>query len=142
MKTCKKGCCSLNIIEMIRSIQNCLNGKIESDAKGIGLNAMQLMMIYEIFENPGMTLNDLCQRLELPKSSVSRIVDGLVVKGIVVREIPMENRRVIKLSIADDFTARKDLEGAKASLVGDLDQEKTERIMNALQELKSAIKDE
>lgn len=127
---------------MIRSIQNCLNGRIESDAKGIGLNSMQLMLIYEIYENQGMTLNELCQRLELPKSTVSRIVDGLVLQGIVVREIPLENRRTVKLSIAEDFSARKDLEGSKASLVGDLDQEKTERIMNALQELKSAIKDE
>lgn len=41
--------------------------------------------------------------MNLTKSTVSGIVDRLEKQGVVIREIPKDNRRIVKLSISEDF---------------------------------------
>jgi DNA-binding MarR family transcriptional regulator len=119
----------------------CLNGTMKermlNRAKNMGFTVPQFMMIYELRLSPFITLHELSERLELPKSTVSRIVDQLVKQGKVKREIPEENRRIVKISIVDSFrnkTVIKDeLIADLASHLGSVD---SEQILKALEELK------
>jgi DNA-binding MarR family transcriptional regulator len=131
------------IISLLRSIQCNLNNHIKSNAKNCGLNTTEFMIMFEIYNNEGISLNDLSKQLNLPKSSVSRIVDSLVEKNIILRVIPKENRRMVSLSINKNFLKNKDLDINKKfndKLLQDDNISKADSIIHALEELKSIIK--
>ena len=94
--------------------------------------------------NKDISLNDLSIRIDLPKSSVSRIVDQLVNMGAVNREIPKENRRSVKLSIATKFYENQEIsninEKIKSVIIDEIQPEKSERIISALEELNALLK--
>ena len=141
MGKCNKTC-NLGLLGLIRSIQGCMIGKVESEAKEMGLNSTQMLIVYEVYENQNISLNGLCGKLEIPKSTVSRIVDELVKKGVLTREIPEENRRILKLRISEGFGAAASLGGLGKDFIGKLGSEKTDRIIAALEELKAALSDD
>ncbi len=50
-----------------------------------------------------LTLKELCDHVDFPKSTASRIVDDLVSRKMLEREVPPENRRTIKISVNKKF---------------------------------------
>lgn len=98
----------------------------------------------EIYNKEGISSNDLCKGLDLPKSSVSRVVDALVDKGIVSRVIPEENRRIVKLSIRQDFLNSKVIgemnKELNDAIMKNIGPEKADRLISALEEIKAIIK--
>jgi MarR family transcriptional regulator, organic hydroperoxide resistance regulator len=50
-------------------------------------------------KRPGITLSDLSRHLALTLSATSRLIDGLVSRGFVAREIPARNRRTVSLHL-------------------------------------------
>jgi predicted transcriptional regulator len=119
---------------------------MKSSAKGFGLTTSQFMIVYEIYNNKGMSLKELSTRLDLPKSSVSRIVDQLVNRGVVIRKIPKENRRKVELSITDDFVKNKNISYINIKMVSAInnytENGKSQRIINALEELNKLLESE
>ena len=61
----------------------------------------QCHMMMELDKEDTITLNELASRLDLDKSTVSRTVDALVIKGFVNRTIPPDNRRTILITLTD-----------------------------------------
>ena len=106
---CEARNCVQKIMYLLRKIQGNLNCQMQSGAKSFGLTTSQFMVMFEIYNNKGISLIELSERLDLPKSSVSRLVDQLVNQEIVIREIPKENRRTVKLSISPEFLKKKDV---------------------------------
>lgn len=143
---CSTSSCSIKILNLLRSIQESMKCKVESNAQTAGLTTTQFMIMYEIYHKKGISLIDLSERLDLPKSSVSRIVDQLVNKGIIIREIPKENRRTVRLSVDSNFLCgshlQKDCEKFGEIIVGDISLEKANKIIDALEELNSIMKSE
>lgn len=141
---CKAGNCVEKIMYLLRKIQGNINCKIQSSAESFGLSSSQFMVMFEIYNNKDISLNELSERLDLPKSSVSRLVDQLVNKDIVVREIPIENRRIVKLSISSEFLNKKNVCNMRSeisnSIAEDLDPQKADEIISALENLISVIK--
>lgn len=131
--------CNLGIFEMIKAIQGCMSCKVENRAKSMGLSSTQMLIVFEVFENEDISLNGLCEKMDLPKSTVSRLVDDLVKKEILIREIPPENRRMVKLRIAQDYQVKGEIDTMEKGLIGNLDDEKRRRILAALEELRSAL---
>lgn len=65
--------------------------------------APQTMTIRQLHSTPYITLKELSEKLSLSKSTVSGIIDKLESEDIVIREIPKENRRTVKLSLSPKF---------------------------------------
>lgn len=140
---CKTDNCFEKIFILLRAIQVGINDHFRTNAKNYGLNTIEFMIMFEIHYNEGISLNELRKMLDLPKSSVSRIVDQLVNKGIVSRIIPLENRRMVKLYINQEFLRSQevtDLMKELNNLWGNIEPDKAARIISALEELKSMIK--
>lgn len=141
---CEERCSIQKIMQLLRTIQGKLNCHIESNAQKFGLTTSQFMVMFEIYNHKDISLNELSEKLELPKSSVSRLVDQLVNHGIVMREIPKENRRTVKLSIASDFLEKANVnrisDDLEDNLAVGLEPQRVERIISALEELSSVIK--
>lgn len=140
---CEERCGIQRIMHLLRTIQGKLNCHMQSSAKDFGLTASQFMVMFEIYNNENISLNELSENLELPKSSVSRLVDQLVNQEIVIREIPKENRRTVRLFISPEFLNRADVTEVSNHLNDpikvSLEPQRAEQIITALEELSEII---
>ncbi|MDF2683254.1 MAG: transcriptional regulator [Brevibacillus sp.] len=64
------------------------------------MSLSQVFALQEL-ENRSMSIKDLSEELRLERSSVSRLVDGLVKGGFVLRELNEQNRREVILCLTE-----------------------------------------
>jgi DNA-binding MarR family transcriptional regulator len=64
-----------------------------------GVTLTQCHTLMELDKQDNISLKDLSERVSLDKSTLSRIVEGLVNLGLVDREIPKNNRRTILIKL-------------------------------------------
>ena len=107
------------IIEIFKSIKKAIGFKSEKSAKKYGFTAPQIGVIFHLYMMPSITLQSLSEHMNLTKSTVSGIVDRLEKQGVVTREIPKDNRRIVKLSISEEFEKNKDICKMKKEFMGD-----------------------
>lgn len=67
---------------------------------GFPLSVSQVYSLQEL-ENTSMSITELAQGLHLERSSVSRLVDGMVKEGFIKRDINDSNRREMVLSLTE-----------------------------------------
>ena len=79
---CYSGGCAEKLISLFKSIQGCL----KSISQEFELTVPEMMIMLELYENKTLSLNELSEKIEFPKSSVSRIVEGLVNREYVTTE--------------------------------------------------------
>ncbi len=108
------------IIDIFKNIKKTLSCKFKKSAKQFGFTPPQLSVIFHLYEIPSITLNELSDHMGLTKSTVSGIVDRLNKQGVVNREIPKDNRRIVKLSISEEFKNNNDICSIKKNFLGDL----------------------
>ncbi|AHB14200.1 MULTISPECIES: MarR family winged helix-turn-helix transcriptional regulator [Dehalococcoides] len=65
----------------------------------LALGHTQMMVLRAVEKNEGTGIKDLANLLSISPSAVTQIVDGLVEKGLLTREIDLKDRRAISLSI-------------------------------------------
>ena len=136
------------IIEIFKNIKKSLSCKFKKSAKQFGFTPPQLSVIFHLYEIPSITLNELSDHMGLTKSTVSGIVDRLSNQGVVIREIPKDNRRIVKLSISEEFKKNKDICDIKKNFVSDLisnsikdmDSEEVEKMIYGLRQFSLLIK--
>ncbi|UUZ81171.1 MarR family transcriptional regulator [Paenibacillus sp. P26] len=77
-------------------------GLLEQSATpcGVPLSVSQVYAMQEL-ENISMSVSDLAQRLNLERSTVSRLVDSLVKENLVNRVINEANRREMILTLTE-----------------------------------------
>ncbi|MCT8978627.1 MarR family transcriptional regulator [Clostridium sp. CX1] len=136
------------IFNINKNIQKNLRVRLEKLAKQYGLTAQQLSVIFKIYETPAITLHELSSHMRLTKSTVSGIVDRLNRQGIIVREIPKDNRRIVNLSISEEFKKNNDIYNIKKKFIKDLvlnsednSSINMERIIDGLEEFNLLLKD-
>lgn len=135
---CKRSYCFEEIFKLLKSIQVCINEHLKINAQNYGLNITEFMILFEIDYHQGISLNELSKTLDLPKSTVSRIVDQMVQKKFIIRIIPQENRRMVKLYVNQDYFKSQEADKIKEeldSLVERIDPDKERQIISALEEL-------
>lgn len=91
------------ILYLFRALQSDLKEYMLKMSKKNGFTGPQTYLIFALYKSPGMNLQELSEKLELSKSTVSGIVDRLVSQGVVTREIPENNRRIVKLSLSESY---------------------------------------
>ena len=107
------------IIEIFKSIKKAISSKFEISAKKYGFTAQQLGVIFHLHVMPSITLHALSEHMSLTKSTVSGIVDRLEKQGVVTREIPKDNRRIVRLSISEEFKKSNNICKMKKEFIGD-----------------------
>ncbi|MVX64749.1 MarR family transcriptional regulator [Clostridium chromiireducens] len=138
------------ILGIFKSIKRSLSCKYEKIAKEYGFTAPQLGVIFHLYMVPSITLNELSDHMGLTKSTVSGIVDRLAKQGVVNREIPKDNRRIVKLSISEEFKKNNDIFAIKKRFfdefilnsIKEMDSEEVEKIIYGLRQLSVLLKDD
>lgn len=116
-------------ISLYKSTQRCL----KDISQTCEFTVPEMTIMLELIENKTVSLNELSERIELPKSSVSRFVDRLVNRGFISRVIPKENRRSVELS-ATSLNCIEEL-CVNEVLLEKLKKEDIDEILAAMQEL-------
>ncbi len=79
------------------SVQARITANLEAHAASLGLNASQLLVIRDVLDHPGTSLKDTCLRCGLKKSAASRLIDSLVERDMIVRQVCPTSRRAVSL---------------------------------------------
>lgn len=70
-----------------------------SIAAGYGLDFQQIYALQHLRRNPNARLTEIAAEMELPKFSVSRLLNGLVKKGYIIKSQDSTDRRNYHLSL-------------------------------------------
>ncbi|WP_446898422.1 MarR family winged helix-turn-helix transcriptional regulator [Clostridium sp. LBM24168] len=136
------------IINIFKNIQKSLSVRFKKSANEYGFTVPQLSVIFHLYKMPYITLNELSGCMMLTKSTVSGIIDRLTKQGIVIREIPKDNRRIVKLSLSEDFKKGHDIPCMKKKFISDcifdiikdMGPMETEKFISSLEHFNSLIK--
>jgi MarR family transcriptional regulator, organic hydroperoxide resistance regulator len=107
-----------------------------------GFTVTQLSLMFILYRDPNIMLNELSERMGLSKSTVSSMVERLEKQRIVAREIPEDNRRIVRLSLKPEFVEKnKDILEFKHKFINDifkfqdLSGEDADKIIYALEKM-------
>jgi len=82
------------ILDSIRRIVRMLRVASRAAEKDLGLSAAQLFVLHSLAKGPAASLNEVAERTRTHQSSVSVVVQRLVERGLVARDIdPGDARR-------------------------------------------------
>ncbi|MFA6075422.1 MAG: MarR family transcriptional regulator [Negativicutes bacterium] len=91
--------------QVVRDISRLLVRKLgllrKNDAVCCGVAVAQCYSLTEIGRREGVTLNELAEVLNLDKSTMSRSVEGLVSRGLVLRQEIADNRRTVNITLTE-----------------------------------------
>jgi DNA-binding MarR family transcriptional regulator len=90
-----------------------------------GVTVSQCHALMELDELDDLTVNELSEKLDLDKSTVSRIIESLVQSNFVSRENPKDNRRIAMIAL----TRKGKL---VCDQINDLNDQYVEKILNAV----------
>jgi DNA-binding MarR family transcriptional regulator len=109
-----------------------------------GLTVLQAETLHEIANRDGLTMNELSEIMFLARSTMTRIVDQLVDKGLVVREPDPSDRRLVCVRATEEgYTVRKIvincLFEAQKEVLSKIKPEDRDKVLYALRELVKAV---
>lgn len=108
------------------------------------LSITEMGIVFDIFSQGAMTVTEISAQQGIPKSTVSRLVDVLVKRGILNRERPEDNRRIVRISITEEFRAEmnqlKDDTVFQNMMERDLPREKGRRAIQKFGELLNILR--
>ena len=74
----------------------------------IAISSGQGRILFILWKNDNLTISEISQKTSLAKNTVSIVVDGMVQKGILERNINPENRRQTIISLTDYAKSMKE----------------------------------
>jgi len=134
---------SERVVFLFKSIQKIYREHIFEKSRQYGFTGPQIGLIIGLYKNPFITLNEMSECLGLSKSTVSGIVERLVGQGVVIREIPENNRRIVRLSLSPEFQKNNVLQELINQYITDTikgaSEEEIEKIISGLEILHTLI---
>lgn len=105
---------------LFKSIHKVYKHQLYRKSRLYGFTEPQLTLLMSLHKKPFSTLNEMSDCLGLSKSTVSGIVDRLVVQGAVLREIPENNRRIVRLSLSPELQKNNTIQELKNKYINDI----------------------
>lgn len=87
------------LLDLVRTAEFALMDRL---FPGRALSMSQLFALHELDRRTGISQRELAERLDLEKSSVSRLVADLEAGGLLTRERDPDNRRLYRLEITPE----------------------------------------
>ncbi len=67
-----------------------------------GLTRPRFLLLAEVCSNPGLSLTELHEKMDVTLSTVSSLTDQLVIGGLLSRERRSDDRRIIQLELTQE----------------------------------------
>jgi DNA-binding MarR family transcriptional regulator len=72
---------------------------ITEDLKPLGLKPAHLDMLMNIYRHPGMSQQELAEKLIVGRSNITMLMPSLVARGLVTREVDAKDKRIQRLTL-------------------------------------------
>ena len=111
-----------------------------------GLSFHNLLIMNHLFLNPNANQSDLADLMSVSKPTVSSIVDTLVRKGLVVRNIPESDRRKTTLSLTRNGEGlvkaiRDEAVSSFSKILERLSDEEVENLNSIMRKIRTYLQD-
>ncbi len=128
------------IYKLLRSFESCDQQCLAQ----FGVTASQGYALLAFPEDAGISMNELSQTMGLANSTMTRMVDHLVAKGLVNRRQGDEDRRVVRVALTPQGRElQRSLETARRELLqevlADIQEGERSSILNSLEKLNAAV---
>lgn len=135
---------AIDIIKTLKEIMDNIKHIMDSQFRYIDLTAPQGILISILWREGEMRISDLSKKIGLSNSTVSGIIDRLEKQDIVKRIRSQEDRRVVYVTITDDFKkkAKKHFDEAERQLgkmINRANSEELDLILERLDTLKKLV---
>ncbi|MDN5341938.1 MarR family transcriptional regulator [Oceanotoga sp. DSM 15011] len=132
------------ILKQMKRIMDLFHKNMKNEFEEINLTRPQGMLIGYLFQKGECKISDLSEYMELSNSTVSGIVDRLEKQKIVERNRDEKDRRVVKVSITEDFkknsnTHYKKIEGRFSEIFENVEEKDLKFILKGLKKLEKII---
>lgn len=91
------------LLTVITRIMSLIKKNFEKDFKRMNVTRSQILVMKVLNQCGEMKVSDISRELDLSNSTVSGIIDRLVEKKIVQRKRSDEDRRIVMISLADEY---------------------------------------
>jgi DNA-binding MarR family transcriptional regulator len=122
-------------------VNTALRGELLIRARALGLPTFsrRLPMMAGIVDSPGITVNELARRVDMPKSQVSLLVARLQREGIVRKEGDPNDRRLVRVFPTDEglLQGARWREAYRAALLGSVRSLAPQEAMDLLHGLRA-----
>ncbi len=124
---------------VMRTIRTQVRSQRKSD-----LSVPQFRTLGFLNRNPGSTLSDVAEHVGLTLPAMSRLVDGLVSRDLMTRNISVDDRRRVELTLTKSGTAileeaRRMAQTKLAEILEPLTAEEGAAVMAAMRHLRVAF---
>ena len=131
------------VLAIFKDIQKMYRDQLCEKARQYGFTGPQMGLLMALHKKPFSNLSEVSEFMGLSKSTVSGIVDRLVIQGAVTREIPEDNRRIVRLSISAEFRKNNIMADLKNKYISealqDASPEQLEEIISGLDILRQLM---
>ncbi len=125
-------------LEKIWNLHHKIHGKIRKRSmryyQEIGVSYKEVLLFNTVRINPNITLGELSALLGLSKSTASSMVTRMVESGIIIREVPSDNRRIVHLRISPDYKSKPAIIEKRNQMISELFSEMND------EDIKEALK--
>lgn len=80
----------------------------EFSSKGYDITPDQFVVLLKLWENDGLTQNELSQRTCKNKSNLTRILDGMEKRNLIYRKVSKEDRRSFNIHLTQSGWAMEE----------------------------------
>ena len=110
----------------------------------LGVTASQGYILLALPEIGSVTMNDLSVRMKLANSTMTRMVDQLVQKGMVTRGPDPEDRRIVRVRLTEQgqgvkIRLKKTMQDLFSQILKDIPAGEREQIIHSLKTLTQSI---
>jgi DNA-binding MarR family transcriptional regulator len=132
--------------ELIRILVRNLGILEKGEIPCCGVTISQCHTIVEIGRSGEVSLNELAEILNLDKSTMSRTVNNLVDQNFVIRDIPSEDRRYVKIKLTEEGykvfkTIENNMEAYYKNILDSIPIDKRNQVIESLKLLVKAVKE-
>ncbi|MDQ6773017.1 MAG: MarR family transcriptional regulator [Candidatus Dormibacteraeota bacterium] len=90
----------INLHQTVRVIQACIDERLRAEAD-LSWPEFELLMRLEVAADRPLQMSEIAAQLVGSPSGTTRIADRLEKDGLIVRETPRENRRIVRVQLTD-----------------------------------------
>ncbi len=91
-----------SLLLQMKLTKNIIETKTNKYLKSYNISHEQAMLLKTVYEVPGLSQTQIAAHLHKDKTTITRMIDTLVKKGKLKREISSEDRRVFQIYVTDE----------------------------------------
>ena len=138
-------CCRAEVGELVQRLVRAFQLFERDHIRVLGFTSTQGYALLEVSERPGVTMNELSERMNVEGSTMTRVVDLLVRDGWLVRRREDDDRRVVRVFLAEKAgeavsRLRDNLDAYYGNIVKNLPEGRVEEVLAVSELLLSALK--